>query len=484
MKKLFAVLLTMVMLLTSVAAMAESIPTTGIELKDIVLKQDGEIVADLSGLSLKLAAGTDETEDNAVFTAGVYGGDQKAMSALAAFTQGKVVASVEGMSKPLTLDLSDGRLIGLLTEMMSESERAGMMKVQSAVTALTSDETLMNLLMNYAAYQESVNNMLTANMTAEENVPTEFLMADGEQNASIITITITGENMVELMKGARAFYDSEPAILDLVNGLMLLSGEDEIPSFAAILDDATIEEMYNQFDMIVTVYANDDGSLMDLDISLYDDLAAAEPEFLGGAVLAYSLTETLDVKAVVMDNYGTDVTFGLSMYESETAPGEMEYDFYGEYTEDGQTTTLLNGWVGPDPDLGTLGNITINPDSEYDAAGFAWSFDDTSCSFNVYDNYNDMTIAASEGNTADEINLYFGYEEYGTLVEIECVLAAITGEVDAAELNTLAAADGIDVLNITEEDLNNIINELTMPAMGALGVLSQNVPGLAPILGF
>ena len=482
MKKLFAMLLAAVMLLTSVAAVAETFSTTGIMLKDFVLKQDGEVMADLTGLGIALKAGTTVDQDAFAVTAGVYGGAQEAMSAIAGFVDGKIVANVDGMSKPLTLDLTDGGLMGLLTSQMNADELAGMAKVTAAITSLTGDDALLNLLMGYATYQNEMNGLLTENMTAEENVPYEFLMGEGEQTANRVIVNLTGETMAAVSEAGIKFYDSQPAILDLINGLMMMSGEEPITSFAETLDQESLEDIYSEFDMQITLYANEDASMMDLDVSIYDDLTAEDPYCYGAFVMAYGLTDTLDVMLMGMDDYGYEVYLAYSMYESETFPGEYEHAAYIAESEYGEETTLLSAWVGPDAELGTLGSIIVNPDDEDDAVGIAWSYSDEMIAFNAYDNYIDFTATATLNG--DEVDLCFSYEEYGSVTELDCTLALTAGTVDVAELKNLASGAGINMLTLSEDDLSTIIQELTFPAMSALGVLGQNVPGLTPLLGF
>ena len=47
----------------------------------------------------------------------------------------------------------------------------------------------------------------------------------------------------------------------------------------------------------------------------------------------------------------------------------------------------------------------------------------------------------------------------------------------------MLAAEGIDVMTISEEDISTLSNEALMVAMEALDVLGQNVPGLAELMG-
>ena len=50
------------------------------------------------------------------------------------------------------------------------------------------------------------------------------------------------------------------------------------------------------------------------------------------------------------------------------------------------------------------------------------------------------------------------------------------------ELDEMLSAEGIDITNITEEDIEILGTEATGVALQALGVLMQNVPGIATLL--
>lgn len=496
MKKLFALMLAVAMLLTSTVALAEPITTYCIGLKDIKMTMDGETMLDLTGLNVVLGAGADENENNMALTATVYGGEDVALRAVAGVTEdGMLVAGLDGLSKAFTLNLAEilteENIMAVYEQLMAQltdSQRQGLDMIISAATKLSSEETLMNLLMNYMTYQSSIEQLLMPAMSAEEGVAYQFVLGEGEQTASAIEIIVTGEMMESMMKEAVKLYDSEPAIVELINGILLLGGETtQITSYAELLNDETINEMYGDGYFVLTIHASEDTSLMDIEIDLYEDINAEEPYFCGGALLSMSLSDTVDMAVVLMDEYGDQVVLTYNMTASTDFPGEVEHSIYAEAVSGEDTMPLLNGWIGPDAELGTVANFVMMPEDEYDAVGFGWSIGDSQIAFNMYDNYMKLKMGgttAFDGAEAGEIKLFFEMEEYGSTIGFEAVMSGSVNEIDSADLAAMASGETIDILTITEDDINALSQEASFVLMGTLGVLGQNVPGLYSLMGF
>ena len=489
MHKLFSVLLALAMLLTSTVALAEEATTLtlySINLSDVTMSMDDETVMDLSGMTIKLGAGVSGAGSEALVRATVLGGDDTAAEANVALADNKVAINVDGMSAPLTLDLAEllteeniNMLLEALMAQFSEDELAGLTKIYGAVTELCSEEGMNTLSAGYETYLTEVETLLTDVMTMSEGVSNSFIVGpDEEISSTMITIAMDGDTVYSLMEAAVKMYDSQPAIIDLINGILLLDGGDvQITSYSEMLDMEGLRAELEDVLVDVYVYVSDeyDNGYIDVVVSMSED---GEEEL--SMAFGIGVVDSIRMVMLASDAYGDEVYADFSMCESEEYAGEIETSFYMSASEDGEEEELLNLWIGPDPDYGTLGVMTIG--AEDDAVGFAWGYSDSLVVLNIYDNYGtSMEIGfAITGDTTGE--LYFVMEEYDTTYEISATVGVSEEEVSLDEVSTLANTAGTNLMTITDEQIEALTGELQNVLISGAMILMNNVPGLATMI--
>ena len=394
--------------------------------------------------------------------------------------------TVVGMSKPVTLSvadvLNDETMNSIMEMSYSEEELAGLEKAYAAAQTLASEDGMTNLINSFAASQNNLLLTIGSGMTMETKAY-EFVYGEGEETASVITIKLDPAALNALVKEMAKIADSEPAILDMINGMLIYSGEEEITSLSALMT----EDVFTEGGLIVTIASNEDASKMDIDVSVYDDVTAEAPEFVAGVVFAYNASENVNMLVAVVDEYGDKVYFEGTIADSVDFPGESEVSIYGESTFGGESEQLLSAWFGPDAELGTVGSILLMPQSESDAIGIAWSYSDTKATFNVYDTTSSYVVGLTndfEGAADGEVKAYITINELDTIIDVTAIVSVDVTESDLDAITALAGTAGINAMTMTETETNAITQELSFVAMGALGVLAQNVPGIAPLLGY
>ena len=124
--KIFCMLLALAMLLTSTVALAEGaaadLTMQTLTLNDIQVSMNDTPVLDLSGLSLSMGGAMDPETGKGAAQLSLLGGDQAAASVNTAWDSSKAVLTVDGLSKPLTLDIE-----ALLAQMFSEENLNAML---------------------------------------------------------------------------------------------------------------------------------------------------------------------------------------------------------------------------------------------------------------------------------------------------------------------------------------------------------------------
>ena len=488
-QKLFSVLLALAMLLTSTIALAEeaaTIPLYCVNLSDVTMSMDGEAVLDLSGMTLSLGAGLSDSGSEGLLYAAALGGDDTAAEAKVALADNKIAINVEGMSAPLTLDLAEvlteeniQAVIDALMAQFTEEELAALTKIYGAIMELTSEEGMAALTTGYETYLAEVETIITENMTMSEGVSNAFVVGPEEEiSSTLVTITLDGDAMCTLMESVAKMYDSSPAIIELVNGLLMLEGEDvQITSYSELLEIESLRTELQDTLVTVGVYVSDD-----YDNGYIDVVATVSEadEDLMNIVFGIGVVEDVRVIMLAADEYGSEIYADFSMVESETYAGEVETSFYMSANEDGVEEELINMWVGPDPDYGTLGVVTIGP--EGDSVGIAWGIGDSQIVLNIYDDYGTNMEIGFAVTGADTADAYLLVDDGDASYEIGATLGFSIDEVPVAEVSTLANTAGVNLMTITDEEIESITGELQGILINGAMVLMNNVPGLASLM--
>ena len=496
MKKILSIMLMIAMLLTSTVALAEgSMPVFAINIGDIQMFENDEMLMDLSGLNISLGAGFDETEGAALISGQVTAGEETALNAGIALADGKLVANVEGMTEPLTLDLAAllteeniQMLVDEILAQFSEEELLALTQMYEAILEIASEDSLIAMEEAMAEYENGIEAILMENMTAEEGIAHAFITREGEMTADSVTIAITGENMAELMEMAFGIYDSNPAFLKLINAALMLDGEEPIDSFTELYDETEMAEVYAMMDMVITVNISGEygESLMDVEVGIYD-ATAEEETLLADVCIGIDLIEEPLVILQVTDPESGEALYGeFGAAASEEFPGETEiFGYMGMIYDEDDQEDLMTLWVGPDADYGTLGNLIIGEAG--DAVGIAWGYNETTQVLNIYDDYGtDIVFGMTtdfDGAEAGETMVYMEMTEYETTTSFSAVVSFSVEEVALDDVLTLAAMDGIDMMDITAEDEEQLSADMETIVMNTLLSLMQNVPGVATMLG-
>lgn len=488
-QKLFSVLLALAMLLTSTIALAEeaaTIPLYCINLSDVTMSMDDEAILDLSGMTVSLGAGLSGSGSEGLLRATVLGGEDTAALADVALADNKVAINVDGMSAPLTLDLAEllteeniQAVIDMLMAQFSEEELAALTKIYGAIMELTSEEGMAAVAAGYETYLADVETIITENMTMSEGVSNAFVVGPEEEiSSTLVTITLDGDAMCTLMESVAKMYDSSPAIIELVNGLLMLEGEDmQITSYSELLEIESLRTELQDALVTVDVYVSDDYSNGYIDVVV--GISEGDEDLMN---IVFGIGAVEDVRVIMLgtDEYGSEVYADFSMVESETHPGEVETAFYMSSSYDGVEEELLNMWVGPDPDYGTLGVLTIGP--EGDSVGIAWGVNDSQIVLNVYDDYGtnmEMGFVVADAGTTD---VYLTVDDGDATYEIGATLSFSIVEVPVAEVRTLANTAGTNLMTITDDEIEAITGELQGILINGAMVLLNNVPGLASMM--
>lgn len=496
MYKLFSMLLAVAMLLTSTVALAEeTMPMFYIDLEDIQMSMDGEMLLDLTGAKLRLSAGA--TDNEGALTASVYGNDNRLLNAVAALVGEKVLFNVDGMAKPLAVNLAE--ILPEGTDMasafqsgfemgagaaMTEEQQAGAEQMVGAIMELSSDEGMVQLMDNVSTCLAESANMIAEKVTMEEVAANEFFFGEVEEEAQVITLTMGQEELAALLFDIGELCDATPALMDLINGMLIMSGEETIDSVGALLTEETCamlaEEMLYDAQMILNMYENATSELFDLQFSIVNAEDASDVY----TQLSFGLgtDNGFEMLCSLYDGY-EEVFFDMSVLPSEDYPGETEYyaslnSVIGEDFEQ-----LASLWVGPDPDFGTLGTLNFMPEDEYDAAGFAWGIDDANGQyiFSAYTNNSSIEVgfvAQEDGNA----QVYLTVDDYGTVMEITATMSAGMEDQPLSAFTGLGQNGVIDLLTASEDELTAAGEEAGMVVMGALMELATLIPELGMLL--
>ena len=151
------------------------------------------------------------------------------------------------------------------------------------------------------------------------------------------------------------------------------------------------------------------------------------------------------------------------------------------YTIDGESIPLMNGFIGPDADYGTLGAFELNSGSEEDAMGIAWGMDEGQYIFSIYDAYTSIEMGYIQ-ETENEALVYLNMDESGTVMEISANVSVSTGEMAAADLVKLAQGGFVDVMTAGDAEYEQVAQDLTTVGMSAAMTVAANVPDLMMML--
>lgn len=490
-KKIGAFLLAMAMLLTTTAAFAETsdeLVMHTITINDIQVSLNDSLVMDLSGLSVSAGGVIDPVTGKGAVQLAALGGDEAAASAMAAWSSDKAVLSVDGLSQPLTLDVDMllellnseevwQVLLQLLAAQMGEEEAEAFIEMIEACSELFSDENLASMGEGMETYLTAVQE-ITMRCTSEPVAEVHDFAVLGTADAQCVEMNFTAEDIVSLLKAACAFYDSNPAILKLMNAALKLDGEDfEITSFEQALD---LDEM-PEIAVTAELYVSDDGSAVDMMMTVWEeDEPAVDVDmdvYSDGeeTMLAFGLSDASDFESV-------DMQLTVSVMPSEEFAGETEISaslIVNEYGEE----MSVSLWCGPDAYFGNMISMAIESDDE--TIGIAAAASDTRVVFTLYDDENTIEVGyvtEYDGAEAGEGQLYATIADSEDTVSITAMVHSTSSIITEAEIDELLSAEGIDLMSISEEDTETLANEAMMAMFQAIGVLTQNVPGLAELL--
>ena len=496
--RIFCMLLTLVMLLGSTAALAEEAVATDLvmqtlTLNEIQMSMNGTSIMDLSGLSLSLGGAVDPETGKGAAQLSLLGGDQAAASVNTAWDSSKAVLTVDGLSKPLTLDIealiaqmfSEENLNAMLEELLgslSEEELAALEELFEAIGECVSEENLNATMAGYEAYMTAVSEAMMSCMS-EPVAETHKFQLGGEAAAQHITLNVGPEAFNALMEAAFAFYDSNPAFIKVLNAINKLDGsEEQLTSFTDLYAQLKEVEALN-FAMNMDVYASDDGA----NVEVLGDMLLNDEQICTYEVLVNAIDESnmvVDVTvAAVEDGEQVSINCNMSVTASEVVEGETECSI-AMSVDDGSDPVSISFWFGPDADFGYMGTMNITADGEN--VGMAFAESDTQVIFTVYTEDSSVEVGyvtEIEGLEDGDGLVYLTVTEGEDSYELTAAVRTTTSTISVAEIDEMLAAEGIDVMTISEEDIETLSNEALMVAMEALGVLGQNVPGLAELMG-
>ncbi len=493
--KFICLMLALAMLLTSTVALAEDAAEPSelimqtITLGDVQFSMNDASILDLSGLSMSMGGAVDPETGKGAAQLSVLGGDEAAASVHAAWDSSRAVLNVDGLSKPLTLDVealmtqmfSEENLQALmdqLTAEMTEEEAAAFKEMLEALSEMFSEENLNSTMEGFNTYMTTVQEITEGCMSKPVSEKHTFAQI-GEADAQHITLTITEKEVGEIMRAALAVYDSNPAFLKLMNAALKMDGEDvQIASFAELGDEMELGDIAMNADIFVT----EDGSNMEMTMHILEN---DEETGAVGMTLCQegdNLMADMTISVTEGDEHA-DVKFNLSAVDSEQFPGEQEISVTMDVSDDDDPASI-SLWYGPDETFGHMGTLNIVADGETVGAAIANS--DTQKIFTIYDDVTSFEVgyvSQSQGDEAGEGTLYFSWDAGSDTYVLSAAVHTTTSTISASEIDEMLAVEGIDMMTISEDDISTLTNETLMVVMEAMGVLGQNVPGLGELMG-
>lgn len=492
--KFFSLLLAMTMLLTSTVSLAEGdVTLTKLTLSDIVAEYtDGEsgemtTLLDLTGLSVELSGGYSEA-GQALAQLAVLGGDKTAASAKLAVSDGVGVLSVDGMSKALSLNLAEAMqqysdedtLKSMLAEALEigddEAKKAALDDLFVSVPAIVSEENVAATMAAFEAYaenqQKAAEGCIVETRDLEEN---EYVFeGSGQSAAKAYQISVPAEAIREYQMGAFSVYDANPAVLAVLNDILILDDQQPLTGSISDIMKAEMEDVnvavegnvYTSADescvgvaMTVTESGNAENA-----IDMYADIEMGDDMYI-------SMTINVDAE--------NSVFFVMATEPSDVDPAKKLFSAYMAINEgeDQQQVTVV---CGPDETYGDMLMVIVNADGEEVTFGGAVS--ETGWFAQMYEE--DITLDATytaegEGTGNLVLTMVDGNDVYTASANVSVTASTVSAD----EITALTKAEAIDVTTIGEEEISGLTGELASVGMQAALILLQGVPGIGTLLG-
>lgn len=490
MKSFLALLVALLLAANCVFALAEetTMDVSGVAIGNVQISVNDELVSDLSGLTLKLAAGQTADGSRLAARATLMGGDETAAQAVIAGgeEQNKLALNVTGLSKPVTLDMAvlqqlfseEGmqQLMDQLLAELSDEERAAVEEMIAAITELTSEEGLDGMNSAFQTYFEKVSEIMSQDVTEGDTAPHEFLYSGETKDAESFVIDVPAEDSQQIMTAAYEVYDSIPGILKLVNAINKLDGETtEITSFSELMADAQMPAVT----VYVEAYSATDGS--EAEMSYVAAIDGEDLVYLTLVIAQDGEDNVLTCNVSAADEDETSFTMTFIESPNEVLDGVSDYSFVlsgNDGTADEFTAVL---WYSPDEDY----DFMIGGQAEADGStvGFAYG---TGAEMKTAAVYADDTsieagwFEASEAGAAD--TLYLSVNDGEDNIYISADMTSYTETISVDEIDAVLNAEGVDVLTIDDAAMDTLMTELSSGMTNALIVLINNVPAISEMM--
>ena len=471
MKRIAMLFLALVLTLAlPLGAMAETMTMVNFALTDPVITSGGQTMMDLTGLEVDVTGGVVPAESAASFQLEVLGGGNTALAALAEVSDGKLVLTADGLNGKYYVPLEE----------LAGASGVDMPALTAAAQKLVSGDLVSQLSAPVMAFAQEF-----AGSVQPQGTET-YAMLSGDVEMTHMTFEVTAEQMDKLFTDILTVLDNNEDFGAFMDVFADAVGEEELKNIA--LSDAYAEAGISQ-QMTGDLYMTEDGSNIALemvqlvstadsddqeenhyrflyetgedgaisvysDVDVYEDGEAAE----GGYILLTMTGETSGQLELGVGEYKDGEfqaeTQVLAMLQPTVVDAGEGIQFTLQFTEDGEEVSLYA--LGATTETGLYGEFGVTAEGANLTAKFE---------------------GAPEGDALSgvlTVNVDAQDQNYGLTANAK--ISAI--EADSAEV--FIGADGAE--NILEmSDTSALTSGLMGIAGTALGVLEQNVPGLAGI---
>ena len=458
MKKFVSVLLCIAMLLT-VCAFAEGGELT---ISNVVVSL-GEEALDFSGIDLRLAAAAGETDGGLRIALGANG--EVVLSGLAVLNEQGVALAMDGLSNTYTISMAD-----LMAMMAEDPDFQQMMQLMQALDFTEQD--LVELVAIFETFMANVQASISDTGTEEINGETYQTYA----------VNFGEEGYDALFGGLAALLDKHPALVGMImdgTGYSTLSEAYEASGMKLRAEGVAISGE-SEVEVDLMGYGSAEG-MEEIAMNCYVYAAAGADEETGTEAvdMSIALSEVVDEEYVGIVELNGCIT-------SVTATGELAaFDGYIAVpagTVDGEEAYegVLFGLYGPALTGTGLWQISIGDWNE--TVSFDVSFGNADGMDGVYG-----MLTAEEAQISFYTETVDGVGTAGVAFADAESLVEVTADIALSETDgTWTAVDtsnAVDILTITEEQVNTVSMEAMIALMGAVSELAAANDTVAMLAG-
>lgn len=436
MKKILALVLAALMLLSAFAVAEAPIGGKQLTIKDIAVDAGGASL-DLSGLDLILACA--ENGEQSGLRLALEGAGASILNAIAAVDSEQIAFTVDGLSDTYAISLADMQAMAEAQGGMSGAFQDGFNAGFSFGTDLVTEEAEAA-----GALIERAAEMISGGMT-----PADPQTIDGVEY-EVTDVAISEDQIAELLDGLAEIIDRHPEIM----------ADSGYASFAAALEDLNLRMSAQG-----TLLASEDAMILSLDLSMMaEDMT--EPEticfYMEAQVSADGLQTDLNIRLdeVEQDAQGREEDFicqiVASYVETEDGFGSLEASIIAD--EEGDEGIYLNVYAPSTQDNG-LWQFSIGSISENE-----------SLSFHVVSGNADGQDLFSVLLYADDVSATFDYAGVDGIGEValnvmqgDAQIINISASVEIADDDGSwlpgSARNAVNILTIDEAQMQKVSSE-------------------------